>query len=257
MPIRIVLCLLAAGIMFSCSPRRSEVGLLPHPLPPSLLLEEVAKRNTEVRTVAGRGNLSFDSPDIAGSAFFRSSLKRPDSLLVRLQGPFGMDVGTFFLSHDRYVVYNAIENVVQSGDPSAASLRSLIPFDLTPEDLVSVFGGLIPLPHDTAGVRIAGVDGDVTRLTVDCGGGECEYWVDTDRLAVTRFQRKDAAGKMQVAMEAMDFKEFDGFSLPRQVRLDFPGASRTVSVFYTTLTPNGEPPSFAFTVPPGARVRRP
>jgi hypothetical protein len=222
-----------------------------------LLLKEVAKRSTEVQTVAGRGNLTFDSPEIAGSAFFRSSLKRPDSLLVRLQGPFGMDVGTFFLSREKYVVYNAIENVVQSGDPSTASIRSLIPFDLSPADLVSVFDGLFPLPRDTAGVRVAGVDGELTRLAVGCGGGECEYWIDTDRLAVTRVLRKDAAGKVQVDMEAMDFKEFDGFDLPRQVRLDFPGASRTVSVFYTTLTPNGEPPSFAFIVPPGARVQRP
>lgn len=256
MPFRLV-CLLAAVFMFSCAPRRSDVSLLPRPLPPSLLLEEVARRTAEVKTLAGRGNLTFDSPEIAGSAFFRSSLKRPDSLLVKLQGPFGIDVGTFFLSRERYVVYNAIDNVVQSGDPSSTSIRSLIPFDLSPEDLVSVFGGLFPLPRDTAGVRIAGVDGDVTCLTVSCGAGECEYWVDTDRLAVTRVRRKDPAGKVQVEMEAMDFKEFDGCTLPRQVRLDFPGVSRTVSVFYTTLTPNGEPPSFAFTVPPGARVRRP
>ncbi len=250
-------CLLAAAITLSCSPRRSDMSPLPRPLPPLLLLEEVAKRNMEVQTVTGRGNLTFDSPEIAGSAFFRSSLKRPDSLLVRLQGPFGLDVGTFFLSRTRYVVYNAIENVVQSGDPSSTSIRSIIPFDLTPEDLVSVFSGMFPLPRDTAGVRIAGVDGDVTRLTAGCGGGECEYWVDTDRLAVTRVRRKDAAGKTEVEMEATDFKEFDGFAIPRQIRLDFPGASRTVSVFYTTLAPNGEPPSFAFTVPPGARVRRP
>ncbi len=256
MPLRLV-CLLAAAITFSCSPRRSDMSVLPRPLPPLLLLEEVAKRTTEVRTVAGRGNLTFDSPEIAGSAFFRSSLKRPDSLLVKLQGPFGMDVGTFFLSHKRYVVYNAIDNIVQSGDPSSTSIRSLIPFDLSPEDLVSVFGGLFPLPRDTAGVQVAGVDGELTRLTAGCGGGECEYWIDTDRLAVTRVRRKDAAGNVLVDMEAIDFKEFDGITLPRQVRLDLPAASRNVSVFYTTLTPNGEPPSFAFIVPPGARVQRP
>ncbi len=211
----------------------------------------------EVRTLTARGSLTFDSPEVAGSAFFRSSLKRPDSLLVRIQGPFGMDVGTFFLSRTKFVLYNAMENTVQSGDPSSSAIRSLIPFDLTAEDLVNVFGGMFPITHDTAGARISGVDGDITHLTLRCGDGQCEYWIDTERLAVTRFLRTNATGKVEVELEAGDFKDFDGFALPRQLRLEFPGSTRTVSVYYTSLSPNGEPPSFAFTVPSGARTRRP
>lgn len=257
MRFRPFVCLLLVSLAFSCAPRRSEVGFLPRPLPPSLLLEEIARRNLEVRTLVGRGNLAFDSPEVAGSAFFHSSLKRPDSLLVRLQGPFGMDVGTLFLSRGRYVVYNAIENVVQSGDPSSASIRSVIPFDITAEDLVNVFGGMFPLPRDTAGVRTLEVDGDITHLAARCGAEECEYWVDTERLAVIRYLRKGAGGEVLVEMEARDFREFDGFFLPRQLRLEFPGSTRTVSVYYTALSPNGDPPSFAFTVPPGARARQP
>lgn len=257
MPPRASVCFLLAAVALSCGPRRSDIGLAPVPLSPSRLLEEVARRNREVRTLVGRGNLAFDSPEVAGSAFFRASLKRPDSLLVQLQGPFGMDVGTFFLSRGRYVVYNAIENVVQGGDPSSAAIRSVIPFDLTAEDLVNVFGGLFPLPPDTAGARIVEVDGDIAHLSLGCRDGQCEYWVDTGRLVVTRLRRTDAAGGIQVEMEARDFKEFDGFALPRQLRLEFPGATRTVSVYYTSLTPNGDPPSFAFTVPPGARTRQP
>jgi hypothetical protein len=168
-----------------------------------------------------------------------------------------MDVGTFFLSHERFVMYNAIENVVHSGDPSSAAIRSLIPFDLGAEELVSVFGGMFPFPRDTAGIRIADVDGEITHLTLSCGNGHCDYWVDTDRLAVTKLRRLNAAGEILVEMEARDFKEYDGVALPRHLRLMFPGALRTVSVYYTSLSPNGDPPSFAFTVPPGARTGRP
>lgn len=257
MPLRFCVCVLLAAVGLSCGPRRGDVGLAGRPLSASALLGEAARRQREVRTLVGRGNLTFDSPEVAGSAFFRASLKRPDSLLVQIQGPFGMDVGTLFLSRGRFIVYNAIDNVVQSGDPSSSAIRSIIPFDLTAEDLVNVFGGMFPLPSDTAGARTVEVDGDITHLALGCGDGRCEYWVDTERLAVTRLRRTGASGGTEVDMEARDFKEFDGFALPRHLRLEFPGVTRTVSVYYTSLSPNGDPPSFEFTVPPGARARRP
>jgi hypothetical protein len=207
--------------------------------------------------VTGRGSLSFDSPEAAGSAFFRSALKRPDSLLVQLRGPFGMEAGTFFLSSRKFVLYNAMENVVRSGDPSSATVRSFVPLDLSADDLLNVFSGLFPLPQDTAGIRIVEVDGDVTHLALACGSGQCEYWLDTDHLGVTRFRRLNRAGDILVEMEAEDFKEYEGFALPRHVRLSFPATTRTLSIYYTAISPNGDPPSFAFTIPSGARTAKP
>jgi hypothetical protein len=249
--------LLLALAAFSCAPRRSELEGLPRPLPAPILLDEVTKRNAAVQTLVGRGNLTFDSPETAGSAFFRASLKRPDSLLLQIQGPFGIDVGTLFLSRGRYVMYNAIENAVYTGDPSSAAIRSLLPFDLSTEELINALGGIFPSPGDTAGARIVEIDGDITHLVFDVPGGRFDYWVDTDRLAVTKLRRQNGAGESLLEMEAGDFKEYDGISLPRRLRLTFPGSQRVVSVYYMSLSPNGDPPSFAFTVPPGARQGRP
>jgi hypothetical protein len=257
MPHRVFLLLVLALFMLSCAPRRSEIGLASHALSPGILLEDVARRNAAVRTIIGRGSISFDSPEAAGSAFFRSSLRRPDSLLVQVRGPFGMEVGTFFLCAGKYVLYNAVENVVRSGDPSSAAIRSLIPLDLSAEDLLNVFSGMFPLPQDTAGARIVDVEGDITHLALVCRSGQCEYWLDTDHLGVTRFRRLDRDGEVLVEMEAEDFKEFEGFALPRQIRLSFPVKTRALSISYTSISPNGDPPSFAFTVPPGARTPRP
>ena len=81
--------------------------------------------------------------------------------------------------------------------------------------------------------------------------------MDTDRLVVTRLSRRNSAGEVEVEMEAGDFREFGGFTLARQIRLEFPGRGRALSVYYTSLEPNGEAPSFAFTIPPSARTRQP
>ena len=254
---RSVAGLLLAVLAFSCAPRRSDVTGLSRPLPAPVLLGEVAKRNAAVQTLVGRGNLTFESPEAAGSAFFRASLKRPDSLLLQLKGPFGIDVGTLFISRSRYVMYNAIENAVYAGDPSSRAIRSLLPVDLGTEDLVNAFGGIFPSPIDTAGVRTLEVDGDITHLAFEAPGGRYDYWVDTDRLAVTKLRRLNSVGETVMEMEAGDFKEYDGIPFPRRLRLNFPGSQRTVSVYYTSLDPNGDPPSFAFTVPSGARQGRP
>ncbi|MBI4534839.1 MAG: hypothetical protein HY708_01085, partial [Ignavibacteriae bacterium] len=100
---------LAALCLTSCASKRSELLLDTRVTPPEVVLAMVDAKEKKIQTMVGTGSLTFESPEIAGTAAFESSLRKPDSLLVTLEGPFGIDVGTFFLSRDRYVMYNSLE----------------------------------------------------------------------------------------------------------------------------------------------------
>jgi len=251
---RILPWMIPAFLALSCAPKHAEFGGESGRTSADLLLRSVSASHMLVRTVVGKGNLSFDTPEGGGSAFFRLALVRPESLLVRLQGPFGINVGTFFLSRSKFVMYNAVENSVITGRTDARSIRSVVPFDLEAEDVFNLFSGAFPLPADTAGLRSAVMDDGQMHLTFRCGQEQCEYWVDPEDLVVTKLRRTNGAGDITVEAEAGDVREFDGIALPRQIHLSFPKTSRNIAVYYTSLSVNKDRPSFEYSIPAGART---
>src|SRR5512135_1065837 len=93
----------------SCAPRRAEVALSTATVSAPMLVDLVEARSDRLRSLVGKGSVTFESPEVGGSAFFELALKKPDSLLVRFEGPFGMTVGTLFLCPQKFVMYNSME----------------------------------------------------------------------------------------------------------------------------------------------------
>jgi outer membrane lipoprotein-sorting protein len=249
----------AAGVLAllmaftSCAPKRSEVLLDTTAIRSDQLLSLVRDRSNLVRTLEGRGLVTYSSPDLGGSATFELSLKKPDSLLVFLEGPLGIDVGTLFMSRDRYVIYNPMENVAISGKPKRGFIRGLIPVDLTFEEILNAFSGSFDVPADASAVTEYRIDDGQFLVTLACGRRLCTYWIDHENLRVTKFEAQDTEGRLLMQATASSFATDDDASVPRRITLSFPEEEREVRVQYSALTINPGNPSFAYSVPDGAR----
>ncbi len=246
--------LLLLPVVESCAPKRAEVALNTSLVPAGELIQRVDERERRFRSLRGSGTLSFRSPEETGTASFELSLKRPDSLLVTLEGPFGIDIGMLFLSRERYVMYNSFENLAIIGSPSSGSLRSLIPLELTYDELMNTFSGMMSLPHDRSLPKSYAIDDGQFLLMYSCNGNECRYWVDPAYLAVSRYQVTDPDGETLVEARYSSFIDADGLGFPKKVSIEFPTQRRRLSLAYVGLDPNGEEPSFAFSLPRNARV---
>ena len=245
--------LLCAVVLHSCAPRRSEVALNTRIVPAAMLMDMVRERERRVQSLSGSGSVSFESPELGGTAIFEISLKKPDSLLVRLEGPFGIDVGTFFLSRERYVMYNSFENLAITGTPTHDAIRTVIPIELTFDQIISTFSGVAPLPPESA-LQSYEIDDDKFLLTFSCGENHCRYWVDPAYLLVARYQMLDPDNAVAFEARFVSFREEDGVIVPRRISITVPPQGRSMSVSYSSLTTNGRPPSFAFSIPPNART---
>ncbi len=246
-----ILCLLFSLLVWSCA---SGPGTLTSTtLSPDLLYDRVAAGSGLIRSMSASGSVTFESPEAAGSAFFRLALKKPDSLLLRLEGPFGIDVGFFFLSADRFVLYNRMENTVAQGRPDRGAIRSVIPFDLTTEEIISAFSGTFSLPPQSSLLASYVADGDRFVLTYMRGTDSCSYWVDPETNLVMRYQVRDRSGRVEVDAEASAVTEQDDLYAPRRVTVTFPSQDRQLSIYYSALTLNPPSLSFGHSVPRGAR----
>jgi hypothetical protein len=246
--------LLALASLTSCSPRKSGVVLDTEQILPADLLAMVESGGERLRSMSGKGSLAFESPEFAGSAFFSLSLKKPDSLLLKLEGPFGIDMGMLFIDREKYLIYNGLENRVIQGNPQGSSFRSLIPIDLTHEQLMEAFSGVFTVKGDARDVHEFTVEKDQFRLHLPCGSDECVYWIDPRSLLVTRYLRRTSDGTTLVDAVSEAITEQDELFAPRRITVVFPESQRRVSVYYSALHLNDPEPSFSFSIPHDAET---
>ncbi len=248
----VTLALLLVSV--SCAPKRAAVLLDTRAVDVHTLIRLMDSGQQKLHSMVGEGSVTFDSPEAAGTAAFDLTLKKPDSLLVRFEGPFGIDVGTFFLSRSKYVMYNSLENVVVTGTPESRSLRAVIPFDLTYEQILSAFAGIVTVPPDTGGVVRYAVENDRFFLSMKCGDRLCDYWIDPEHRLVTMYRVQDADGRVVLEARTSGVTQQDSVSAPQRIRVSFPEQHRQISISYTSLTLNTTDLSFDFTVPSSART---
>ena len=243
-------------LLASCAPERKGISLDPAAVDPGTLVRMVHERSGLVRTLQGFGTVTFESPEFGGTAAFELSLRKPDSLLVLLEGPFGIDLGTLFLSRENFLAYNSQENLVVTGVPQGSTIRSIIPFDLTFDEVVNAFSGSFEIRFQESDVEAYTVDDDRFLLVLSCGTHRCSYWIDNSLLQVTRYEVHDDSGDIILQASLSSFTGDDGGSVPKRIILWFPAEDRQISVHYSALTINPEAPSFVYSVPTDARVVR-
>ncbi len=250
---RSVAFLLVLALFTSCAPKLSELMLSTADTPPDVLLRRVGEQGGRVSTLIGSGIMTFDSPEMAGSAAFESNMRKPDSLLVNLSGPFGIDVGTLFLTRDSFVMYNSLENSVMTGNPSGRAIRSVIPFDLTYDQILNLFVGIFAVPPPDASVTEYKIDDGRFVVTEQCGEFTCIYWIDPKYLLVSRYEMRNSLNEIVVEGRASSFTEQDGVVAARRVAIKFPQQSRQVSIAYNQVRLNSGTPRFRYSIPSNAR----
>jgi hypothetical protein len=200
--------------------------------------------------MAGRGSVSFESPERAGSAFFDLSLRKPDSLLMTFEGPFGIGAGFLFLSRQKFVMYSGLDNRVISGIPGPAAIRSVIPMDLTFDQIMDAFTGGFVIP-DAVPARYT-VDDGKYLLVYAIGGRTHSFWIDPEYDLVVRYEVHAAGGNLVLEMESSQVVTRENLCVPRHVTVNFPDEGRRLSIHYTSLDLNAGDLSFEYTVPAGA-----
>lgn len=210
------------------------------------------ERENRIVSTRGRGSVSFESPEMAGSAFFSMTLKKPDSLLITLEGPFGIEAGFFFLSRQKFVVYNSLENRAILGVPAAGTIRGVIPMDLTLDQIMEAFTGGFRLPAGPP--ESYGPDGDTYRAVYHRAGQVHSYWIDPAAALVLRYEVRDSAGTVVFEAASSRVTEKSGISVPAHVSVTFPREGRQLTIHFTSIEVNGEELSFEYTVPPNARI---
>ncbi len=223
---------------------------------PEMIQLTVKVNRERVQSLNGSGTITVETPEIAQSGSFELMLHKPDSILVKIQGPFGLHVGAALLTRTGFVFYNSLQNKLITGSVNAANLNRIFRINLTFDELLNLF---------TGGSFVAGDDNNPDSLVIEDNqfvlsygdpAGTRRYWIDPATLLISKIEHTDARGKLVLEERFERFRDLGEALLPRQIRLTQHQARRVVAVAFSSLAINADAVPLVLDIPINAeRVR--
>ncbi len=155
---------------------------------PEEILQRVRLNQGVVSTLQASGAISIESAEFSGTGSISVSLKRPDSLLIKIEGPFGLDIGSMLLTEERFIYYDSYSNRVVTGATTKKNIRNLLRVDLSFSDVMDLISGTTSLTRQVVPPDSIAVDGGDLVLYFHNASSTERYRVDAERSVVTRYE---------------------------------------------------------------------
>lgn len=226
----------------------------------SISSEEVQKaaqdHHTRIQSLIGEGQISIESPEIAQSGSFILTLRKPDSVLVNLRGPFGIKVGSALITRTEFSFYNSLQNKLITGLTNAENLNRILHVQVSFDDLLDLFTGGIFLQDDLRSPDETRVENDQFVFIYASNHSSRRYWIDPQNLSIQKIQFIDNNGKLTLEQAFKDFENVDGNTIPYTIRITQPKTRQMLTLNYSDITLNTEQVQFTFPIPQNAeRIR--
>jgi len=214
----------------------------------------VEKRQSSVSTLSGDGRLSVETTYLAESGSFTFARKKTDSLVIRIQGPFGIKVGALQLAGDSLRFYSALENRLAIGTADPENLERILRMRVTAEDLIDLLTGGGTLRQDRSQPDSVFMRDGFTVLAYASDVFTRWYAVD-DKGNLRSIQMLNERGTLILEQTYDDFRAVGSMTLPYQLRTIRPVERQRITLRFHELSLN-DAVDITFAVPSSAEVVR-
>ncbi|HZV13393.1 MAG TPA: DUF4292 domain-containing protein [Candidatus Kapabacteria bacterium] len=206
----------------------------------------ISEQDNAIRSLRGYGTVSISSPALSNTASIDVSLRAPDSLRIKITGPFGITLGTVFATRSHYIAYDAWDNTVQRGTLDSNKFLPLPGFMLTFDDAFQFLKGLPPILRNAqkeadTSAAIEGEDAD--GRTVECIVG---------KGCIERARIKQPNGDDIVEFFS-GYGDVNGISFPERISASAAHEGK-MSIHYDDVNLNTQDLDFSISVPKDAKV---
>ncbi len=217
------------------------------------VIDAVNSRRYEVATLKAKGSISVESPSFSSSGSFELRLRRPDSVLVVIEGPFGIHVASVLFAKGHYTFYNSFKNEVMEGEVNGSTMPAFMNIQLAADDVIDTFCGTRAFMRDETSPDSFTVREGSYVLLFRGKSGATEYRVDTQSLLVTGVVHIDSAGEVWSEEQFEYDRRADGTPALQTIRLSQEKMQTSLSLSYDDLQLNGPVDPLELQVPSDAR----
>jgi hypothetical protein len=242
-------------LIYSCiGCRTTSSGSLPARTIDAVEVQRMAQMiHAHIRSFVGEGRISVESPEVAQSGSFTLEMLRPDSISIRLQGPFGIKVGSALITRSDFLFYNSIENVVITGPSSMENLSRILHVQMNFDDMLNLFAGGTFFQPDLRQPDTTFTEDDQSVFVYSAQDGRRRYWIDPDTRFIQKIQWYDTHGALALEQRFTRFEHVSGATVPFSIRVIQPGEQRTLALTYSDVAVNTEDLHMVFPVSQNAK----
>jgi outer membrane lipoprotein-sorting protein len=218
------------------------------------VIQAVLKKNyNKIKNFHGSGKLLVESPDYSYSADSKVLVKNPDSVYVKVEAIFGLDVGVLFADREYYLIYTPMQNIYYTGSTDSLNLQKFISFNLNYDDLIESLLGLeLALDFDLNQIKQVGQSILLVGKKQD---NTVAHWVNPEYGVITKSTVVNGNKQVVLKAEYDRFSITDGVVIPKTIRILRPLRKESLTLFYRMIKINKDlsKDDFKVKIPDSAR----
>jgi outer membrane lipoprotein-sorting protein len=242
-----------AAILVSCSASKTDHDGLKS-IPVKDLKERINSNSKFIETFAASGSISIETPEESNSGSIEVRIKTPDSIFIRIEGPFGIDVAAALITGKDFIYYNAQENKAIMGPATEANIGAILRIKMNFNELLSSLTGTFLFTEETGDTAEAGAENNNYVIPATINTGNSKYYVDPDTYMINRYSVTDETGRKILDVAYSRFRIVNSMTLPDQIIIKKPDKHQTIWINYDTKEVNGKGLSFKIKIPKSAKV---
>jgi outer membrane lipoprotein-sorting protein len=199
------------------------------------LFSEIKNGQNKIETFQGSARISVDSESFSGTFYADIFLNRNDSMLINVEGPFGLDAGAMFIGNSRFIFHNKIDNQFYSGSVSDFRERNFMQFPIKISEVTDIFTAKDNLPS----MKIEQYTIDNNRFLIQGSNNLYGYrlWIDPHTGHISKIEySKDSVTIFE--KEYKDFFKINKLYFPKKIIIKRPLENQGMSIYYTKLKIN-------------------
>jgi len=217
------------------------------------LKEKVNENSQKLTALDAYGEISIDSPDLNNTGTITVSIKKPDSVFTKLEGPFGIGIADLLITRKDFIYYNIMDNRVIKGSSTESNLSIIMRIRIEFDDLINSFSGKYYFHEDDyISSKILETDRDyLAVLTYD--NEIKKFWIDKNNFYVRKLGKYDNKGKAKIEITYADFYESKGIFFPKKISVIRPEERQSIWLTYNSEEFNNSNLNFRIRIPKSAK----
>lgn len=252
----ILFSLLAALFLNACSGSGGDGSL--DRIPIKDIKQRVNINSSLIQTMEASGNIAFDSPEQSGQGWIEVKIKKPDTVYVKIEGPFGISIANALITRYNFIYYNVQENKAILGPSTDINIGAILRIKVSFDELLNGFtGGFNFTVEDTDTIDAESENGLYTIQSFNNPGRQ-QYFVDPSIFTVQKYNSLDVNNKTVVEVSYSNYFEENASGksvyFPSNIKIKNPGKKQSVFVDYINKSFNKNDITFNIKIPKSAKV---
>jgi hypothetical protein len=242
-------------ILSSCTGSKAP-GEEPDQIPVNQIKERVNHNSNLIKSLEASGSIAFDSPEMSGQGSIDIKIKKPDSVFIEIDGPFGISIVKASIARDSFVYYNVQDNRVIRGPSTEINIGAIMRIKLSFDELINSFSGSFLFPMDENDSMLSRTEQNYYLLFSGTEERITKYYIEPSTFLISKYMIvSNGETVLDVEYSKYEHEQVFGMDIyfPNQINISRPDTKQKMWLSYSSKEINKENLSFRLKVPKSAK----